>query len=519
MSYRVIQKIRNNYYLYEVESTWDRGKRKPIQHRKYIGKCDPNGVIVSYSKRGMSPERSKEFGSYYSLLEIATDSGIYSDLVRIFGEKDADLIMTMAIIRVIRPGPLRQILNQIDDSFLPELFGMDVPTLKDLSSLLSTIGGSDILRERFSLLRKTDDSITVYDIIHNDIRENRDSYFYCAECRTASLPKRNIFVSYSGSLPFHLRLCPSNITDIGSVLELKGYLNSMGLEKVEFVMSPTSYNPLNIRDMIDSGTMFTIVLPSHLAVVQDMLEEASRHLTSSIEPEDYNGYSVKAYESSMTIENRHLRSIILEEESRRYEEATVFLKRASDFEQYAKGLLWYDGIMSDIERSPYSDVVPYFSVMETDGGNVKVERLHDRIMGMRDRCGKLVIITTSNQPWREVLAKCKKRDWVNSTFATLGNDVESRAKFIPDTDASLGMLNVELIAAMIRDELLKRLRSDEDTKRMWSHDFISELGKLKISRINGRWMLNVVTPEQEHLMKVVRIIPPQSEYPGEMDSE
>ena len=37
MSYIVEQKIKGRIYLYEVESFWDKEKKKPRQKRKYLG--------------------------------------------------------------------------------------------------------------------------------------------------------------------------------------------------------------------------------------------------------------------------------------------------------------------------------------------------------------------------------------------------------------------------------------------------------------------------------------------------
>ena len=47
MSYNVVQKVRDNYYLYEVTAEWDPEKKRSRQKRKYIGKCDKDGDLPS----------------------------------------------------------------------------------------------------------------------------------------------------------------------------------------------------------------------------------------------------------------------------------------------------------------------------------------------------------------------------------------------------------------------------------------------------------------------------------------
>lgn len=514
MTYRIVQKNGKNSYLYEVESVWDAEKKKPKQYRRYLGKCDADGNLLTPPKRGNAPEITKTFGSYYALLELADMSGIYKNMVDTMGEEDADLAVTMAILRVIRPGPLRQILNQIDESFIPELLKMKRPTLSDLSSLLTNIGESEPMRNKLTSLRSKGDSATIFDVIYNDVTENRDSYFYCAECRTATIPKKNLFVAYSDTneLPFTIRLCSSNMTDIGSIRRMNVQMKELGMTRVEFVLSSMSYNPLNIMDMIDSRIDFTMIIPVYAPAAKELLSKASETFFKQDATVDYNGYSIKCFESELGIGGRRMRAIVLEEEDRRYQEMVNLNKRMSDFESFVQGMRWYDGTINDLRRSPYADMIPLFFISEGTDGGVAIERWHERILEARDRCGKLIIITTSDVPWTDVLAKCKKRDRVNSQYTVLSDDVEGRAKFIPTTEASVGVLGIELVSLMIREELLKRLRKNEETRKMWSHDFISEMGKLKITRMGGKWKVNEMSERQKHLLDLLGIHQPYLEY-------
>ena len=50
MTYNVVQRIGNNYYLYSVEGKWDPEKKNSKQKRRYIGPCDKDGNPIP-SKR------------------------------------------------------------------------------------------------------------------------------------------------------------------------------------------------------------------------------------------------------------------------------------------------------------------------------------------------------------------------------------------------------------------------------------------------------------------------------------
>ena len=67
MSYNVVQKVRDNYYLYEVTAEWDPEKKRSRQKRKYIGKCDKDGNLVSSKSVAVD---SKDMGEYYLMFNV-----------------------------------------------------------------------------------------------------------------------------------------------------------------------------------------------------------------------------------------------------------------------------------------------------------------------------------------------------------------------------------------------------------------------------------------------------------------
>lgn len=71
MTYNVVQKINDNYYLYEVTAVWDPVKKNSRQKRKYIGKCDKDGNL--FVPKEQSSPKVRELGRMYLMYRVALD--------------------------------------------------------------------------------------------------------------------------------------------------------------------------------------------------------------------------------------------------------------------------------------------------------------------------------------------------------------------------------------------------------------------------------------------------------------
>lgn len=81
-----------------------------------------------------------------------------------FGER-ADTIVALALMRIIRPESLRNVADQFEESFLPELLEMDDElTLQFLSRFLSELRKDERARQRLFGTMIDNDDVLVYDL-------------------------------------------------------------------------------------------------------------------------------------------------------------------------------------------------------------------------------------------------------------------------------------------------------------------------------------------------------------------
>jgi hypothetical protein len=160
MSYIITQMVRGKPYAYEAEAYWDPIKKQSRQRRKYIGA--DGSIVPKTSQREVT--LSKTFGPSYLLTELAEQAGLLERLKGAFGP-EAEEILALAITRIVRPAALRNVQPLLDESFLPEILGLERElTSQRLPAFLASLSRRDgEMRAFFRSLVSEDDAL-IFDI-------------------------------------------------------------------------------------------------------------------------------------------------------------------------------------------------------------------------------------------------------------------------------------------------------------------------------------------------------------------
>lgn len=105
MSYIIQQRIKDKIYLYEVESYWDPQKKQARQRRKYLGKKDETGEVVTPRKLPVVSS-AKSYGDLYLLQGLAKQIELHSTVFQCFDSKTAESILSLAYFQIIESRPL-----------------------------------------------------------------------------------------------------------------------------------------------------------------------------------------------------------------------------------------------------------------------------------------------------------------------------------------------------------------------------------------------------------------------------
>lgn len=127
MPYIIKQRIRGKLYAYEVESYWDPMKKQARQKRKYLGVWDEQAGKIIPKTAQRDVKTTKIFGSPYLLDAICKDIDLRKELSGAFDE-DGDVVLAMAMSKLLSQTSLRNMHHVLDDSFLPELYSPHIHT-------------------------------------------------------------------------------------------------------------------------------------------------------------------------------------------------------------------------------------------------------------------------------------------------------------------------------------------------------------------------------------------------------
>jgi transposase len=133
--------IGGRYYLYAVNSVWNKDKKRAQKITKqYLGRITPQGLTPPKHKpqTQTTTPTVKEYGATHTLNQLGQD--ILTQLQKNFTQPQAQQIYTLATLRVIQPNPFKRTQTQYQTSYLSELYPNQNLTKNHLTNFLKTLG-------------------------------------------------------------------------------------------------------------------------------------------------------------------------------------------------------------------------------------------------------------------------------------------------------------------------------------------------------------------------------------------
>jgi len=504
MTYDHIKKVGDRHYLYRVTGVWDPVKKNSRQVREYVGPCDAEGNLVE-SRRRDSITVSKTFGPYWLLQSLSDSMGLESTLKDCFDEDTAEDVSTLAMLRCVRPVPLRQIDNQMQESVLSEYRNSDGMGSRDLSGLLTGI--SEEGRNRFFAERYDGKGAVIFDLSAFGTESNRMTRAEYGDCyKKIHMPQVNMGMVHSvdTGIPFCYRLYGGSISDVKTLENMALFISSLGCKNVHFVMDRGFYGENNLTRLLDDGMGFTVPVPGGRKIFKSAVSE-SVGKTNSLNTGMFNGDVIRYYETTVKIGERNVRALSYLDEERRLDEIKTLYSKIDAFERALSDSEWTEGIHRRLRIQFGTDILRYFELSDNHG-KVRYERKRNAITAKENACGRMVILTTSEESWDSVLSAYRQRNDIERDFRTLKSDLDGGVKYLRTDNAADGLIFVQFVSLILRCELMNRIKSSSDLNRkVWYPDVMNELSKLKASKMGNRWILNEVSKKQRLLFEALGV--------------
>jgi len=509
MSYKHIKKVGEKYYLYEIKGTWDSEKKNSIQERKYIGPCDENGNIQTTRKRSI-PIASKTFGPYWLLDRIADEMGLWDQLKDCFDDELAESMKVLSMLRMVRPAPLRQTEDLFEESFLSSMVSDSDFGSRSLSRLLERINESS--RNKFFSERYDGKNALVFDLTaFASESEKMERNEFGDEYKKIRVPQVSMGMIHSAEtgIPFCYRLYPGSIADVKTLENITEFVSSLGCENAHFVMDRGFYSEKNLEMMVSRNLGFTIPVPAGRKIFKNTISESVRNI-SSANTDYFNGSVIRHWDTEVKVGDLELNAYVFLDEKRRGDEIESLYLRLQTYETQINGRKWTKGIHK-LLRLQYGTEVLRFLELKDDNGIIRTERKRNALTACENACGRMVILSSSRESWDKVLMRYRGRNDIESDFRILKSHLSGGVKCLQNDVSADGMIFIQFLALILHCELFRRLRESAIYKKYWIPDIMNELGKLKVTLIGKKWILNEVSKKQRTILEALRVAVPTTE--------
>ena len=493
MTYNFVQKVGNNYYLYRCTGDWDPAKKNSKQTREYVGPCDENGVLrESRRKRKDSkarpmtedaeehgrpfdrdaPFRTYRFGTYDVLYRMAKESGIVGMLDKAFGEETSRFISALSIAMVADRTSMRLVEESLDETYLREIVGASAPfSSPRISERLKSIGKDEASRLEYAASAMEGTDVVIFDTtVLTTESKGVELAVPGRKSKKTGLPQVNLgFVhSMDRGFPCHMKLFEGNVNDVTTVFNLAEEISDMCNRVVMMVMDRGFYSEKNIRKLYSEGHGFLMPVPSDRKLFKESISASVKDLSNPLNTFRFNGRTetfcdlrventIKGLEDKDGNPVESLRVLVFLNHDREKDESDTLYEDLDVIERRARGMDYSEESI-DAAFFNKSKRRSLFEIHRDKDGKLLLRRKRNAITAAANRCGRLVLITSSDEPPREILSMYTGRDWVEKDYETLKDDLDGGLDYVQSDHAAIGLMFVQMIATSIRMFVSERIR-------------------------------------------------------------
>jgi transposase len=431
----------------------EKGRAQKITE-KYLGRITEDGFIPS--KKGEAkiekPITVKESGASDALTVLGED--ILKELRDVFPEH-AELIFTIAVLRLIEQCPYKRLENHYRNSFLSETFkGLKLST-GILSSFLKDFGGN---REKIVefMKRFIDGSEHILfdgtSILSKSVKMDINRFGYNAHQKHD--PQVNLLYAFSceAKLPVYYRIVAGNVGDISA---FKLSIAESGLKNIIVVADKGFASEANFNMLEASGIKYIIPLKRN-----NSLFDAARLETGN--KADLDGYF-------------------------------MFSGRPVWYYSLDNVIVYLDGDLKTREEKIY------LSNIEKNKTGYSMENF----IAKQYRFGTICMKTNTSKTPEEIYGIYKERTEIEQSFDFLKNLMEQDKSYMQNEKSLETWAFINHISLILNYKIYNLLRNKGLLKKFSVSDFISHLKYMFKVKINDSWHSSETTKKTKDFLQSI----------------
>jgi len=437
--------IKGRYYLYAVSSVWNKEKGRAQKITKeYLGRITEDGLVPPKEKmpKVETPVTVKEYGTSNFLSTIGSD--ILSELRKVF-PIHAELVFTIAALRVIEQCPFKRLEHFYKNSFLSEMFTGLKLSGGELSKFLKDFGGNrekinkfmtrfiggneHILFDGTSILSKSE-----------KMKINRAGY----NAHHDYDPQINLLYAFAceSKLPVYYRIIAGNVRDVSA---FKLSITEAGLENVIVVADKGFGSEANFNMLNEARIKYIIPLKRNSALFDTAKLETGNKAS-------LDGYFM-------------------------FNERPIWYYGLNDV------IVFLDNDLKILEEKQY---------LKNIENNIEGYSMNGFIENQY-KFGTMVIKTNASKTPQEIYCLYKERGEIEQTFDFLKNLLEQDKSFMQNEKSLETWAFINHISLMLSYKIYNLLREKKLLSKFSIADFLSHLKYIFKVKINDSWYLSETT--------------------------
>jgi len=504
-----IKKIHDHEYAYEITPYYDRKTKQIKQKSKYLGKL----VDGEIKRVNMSlPVNVFDYGDIIPLVYIVEDLTINNILKELLPEDKTNLLLTIAMNRIINPVSMDNIKIWYERTYLHEMYGNDLPlSSSSLSAFLEKLGTSNINMEFSSrfIKRFKKDGTLVYDVTslssHSKLMDlleygyNRDG---------DGLPQLNFSVAVhkEQGLPIYYDIYPGSITDTSILHNTIEKLAVLDIDDVALILDKGFFSETNLNDLRDAKLQFMLPAIFKNKCIKAMVTMMKKDIEKGKHLQKYNGNILFVKEANITLgKYSHTVYVFFDPKRESDEKIKLYHRLHSVIEILEQRKLkgW--------ERPPkvFEDIAGEFKQYmswQLEDNTYKIKVKEKAIAQRLNRLGFTIMFYNGEYTWNEVWGWYHERDIVEKMFLFAKNYLDTVPFNSQKTEVAKGLILVGFIALILRFKLLKMMKETDLNKHYSIPKLLLELSKIKRIKLkDGEYLTSEVSKKQRVIIKALKI--------------
>jgi len=506
---RVVKK--EQVYLYESQSYWDKEKKAPRTKMVYIGKEDSVTKEIIPAGRKWTPKASRDYGNFFLLEKISSQIGLTEILKNTFPDEWEKLI-SCVFFEVSEGKPLYLCGTWLENTYTDMLD--DLPSQR-ISELLKSVGENLPARLEFSRLwteKRGEDEFIVFDITSiSSYSKLIESVEWGYNRDKEKLPQINLGMVFGqpSLLPIFYNLYQGSIRDVSTLKNILEFLSAFKLRNVTFLLDKGFYSTNNLIGMRKKRLQFITPLPFTVRQAEQLIEKHEKEISDVSNALRVNKEILYCVKDKITIEDYSLNAYVYFDKRKRLEGEERLIKRIIEAEEKVQDRHFQD--KESVRKyllQHAADLEKVFDIRKAKGSFV-LSRDTGRVEKVIRQMGYVIILSSRNMNPKKIVLLYRNKDCVEKCFDNMKNELNANRLRVHSTESMEGRLFITFMSLILSSWIHKTMREKTLSKKYTLGEIIYELKKLKMIQLqNKRKVLTEITKTQKELFKkLVKEIP------------